>query len=135
MITHAGARTRAVYKWEDDLLLLRSAGGNQKVKSVGQAQLIVNRIWDREGMRSKPPKVVIKDHKGYPNYCDGVITLTDSNRWVLTLVHEVAHATGVGPSFNHHSKAFVKKFINLLAFQFGWNQYDLTCDAMKRKLL
>lgn len=138
MIRHPGARTRALYKWEEVLLYKRATGGNRKVRSQKEGEFIIARFWAMEKRARPRPKLIIKKRlKGYPSYDPNThtITLGGTDMYVITLLHEIVHALGLGPEGNHHSPAFVRKFIKYMSFQFGWSMYDLTCDAMEAKLL
>lgn len=137
MIRHAGSRTRTLYRWESRLINRKATGGNRKVRSAAEGRLIIDRIWQLEGRKGPVPTLEIKKMRGYPYYEDAkhAIVLTSEDHSVQTLVHEITHALGVGRSDNHHSEGFVKKYCKLLAFQFGWSEEQLLCEAKDIKLL
>lgn len=107
------------------------------VRSDKEARFVIDRIWKLEGRKGRQPKYVVKKNKGYPYYEDirHEIVLTEEDHYMLSLIHEIVHALGLGPRKNNHSVAFIKKYAKLLAFQYGWSEEQLLCEAKVMKLL
>lgn len=131
MITHPGARTRALYIWENDDLDRRLPA---RMRFVNRRN--ISRIVRKFKYRVAPPSVRITQSKGHP-YCLGwkEIMLTMQNRRKNTLVHELTHARGFGSLDNPHSVGFVRAYIDALARAFGWDADELQLQAHMRGLL
>lgn len=137
MIKHPGARTRALYRWEDQLLQRGASGGNRKVRSEKEARFIIDRIWKMEGRKGAQPAFKIKTMTGMPYYETErhEIVLTNEDHFMLTLIHEIVHSLGLGHGKDIHDVRFIKKYAKLLAFQYGWTEEQLLCEAKMMRLL
>mgnify|MGYP001604260186 FL=1 len=132
------ARTRALYKWEADDLDHRDEAW-RNVWTVIRGQEIIRDIWKHKWGRScipPAPTLELRPIKGHA-YCQGrtriVLTLDDATE--LVLLHELAHAMRGGSIRNPHSVWFVRCYIKLMWFWFGWHQEELEFQAMTRGLI
>jgi hypothetical protein len=142
MITHSGARTRAFYQWE--LGDLKSRAGVCQLPLTATFW-VTARFYMRFSKwaisrfelavliasgRRKLPRVEIRPIKGDP-YCLGrsLIVLTRKDHLNITLLHELVHALGYGSRSNPHNRAFVLKYIEVLAWWFGWDADELKLQA------
>jgi hypothetical protein len=138
MIKERGARTRALYKWEDEDLVLRR--GNVSLHP-GEAQWFANEVWIKEGWNTRHscPDVIVKDRKGRA-YCEGralivLFSLPKGEDSKVVLIHELVHARGYGDGKQMHPVSFVKKYLELLHRYMGWNYQALALEAIRRGLL
>lgn len=136
-ITHPGARTRALYGWEECDLKHRSG-----VRAVWFPSLIVRSFWYRfrvtrllNGSPPAPPRIEWKDG-GAPE-CIGrsLIRLPHDERLNITLIHELVHALGFGSYPNPHNRAFVKQYIKALNWWFRWEIEELELQAHSWRLI
>ena len=134
MITHPGARTRALYKWEKDEIDNRP--GNRTLSSAGMGTAIACEVWDMWNCSRPIPRVLLRDSKGHP-YCQGysLIVLTYEDCLVSTLLHELVHARGFGVPGNFHTVGFVQAYINVLGNYLGWDNLELELQAHDRGLI
>lgn len=123
MITHAGARTRALYDWERQDLDNRV--GVVPVSPIEAWDMILTLVPGWQGM------LEIRDMKGYPRHYPNHIILTVKDHYNLTLIHELSHIKMPG----HHTVGFVKKYIKLMNAWFGWEEEELEMQANWRGLL
>lgn len=122
MITNPVARTRALYKWEDDLvstvlpkpgLLVENHGWFWSDVDSNESAMA---MWFRLGMWHNPPKEscprVHLRHGLKRSYCYGradiYLAFTEANQ--IILLHELIHAKGYGSEQNPHNKAFVVRY-------------------------
>lgn len=135
MITHPGARTRALYKWEHEEIDLRC--NNKPINDLNEAVLIAYGIWKSYWNVQRPIPVISINHKNGGSECNGYshIRLATNNHLTSTLLHELTHARGYGTPTNFHTVGFVKCYINVLSFYFKWNSFDLLMGTYKRGLI
>lgn len=138
VLTSPVARTRALYKWKADDLEHRD-GAWKRVWTEMRGQEIIHKIWRRKWGRGRippAPTLELRPIKGRA-YCEGwtriVLTLDDTTE--LVLLHELAHAMRGGSERNPHTPRFVRCYIALIVYWFGWNAEELTFQAMCRGLI
>jgi len=112
MITHPGARTRALYMWEKKVI-----HPHEIQLDAGRLSTILQFLWTFEGRWcDRRPLLNISDTDKIST-CQGrrLITLTRSDMEFTTISHEFVHARGFGSFKNPHNVAFVKFWISLMA--------------------
>ena len=107
--------TRRLYALENRLYKDHRFTEITKSRSITYLQRLATTIWKNEGITKSMP--VIRFGKGtyhigeYYSWCDGTtIELAPTQRDVLTLIHELVHAMGMG----YHNKKFVHTEVYLL---------------------
>ena len=145
MITHSGARTRALYMWECSDLKRRD-GVHQVVEYRLRIVIAVRfymRFYSQTSNLMFPwllwryiPRVEIRQIKGNP-YCQGrsLIVLTMEDHLNVTLIHELVHSLGYGSDRNPHNRAFVLKYLEALSWWFGWDIDELKLQAKQWGLI
>lgn len=150
VIKHSGARTRALYKWENEVLLQTPPGFN----TCDEVHLncLAEAIWASEGwdLARPAPRIHLLDGKKeqyswsmgkkhvylippIPAAKSLGIRLGGNNPVVL--IHELTHARGFGDYGPMHSVGFVKLYLRLLSKYLGWDLSELVKDAKERGLL
>lgn len=126
MITHAGARTRALYMWEETDLELRK--GVKTIKTITQAVYMINSL--------EPSWRGIIEITGIHNFCKGRKHIRiASNEVDLMVVHELTHAIGYGSPSNPHNRAFAMNYIKMMVKWYKWDKDELMLQAMWRGLV
>ena len=151
VIRHGGARTRALYHWENVDLCLRPDG--RKQLKVDELNRIAEGIWATEGWtlaRLAPQVHIIRDCKAEYSWTIGKkqIYLLPPNpnakriparlggTNAVVLIHELTHAKGYGDYPGQmHSVAFVKLYLKLLSKYLGWDHDALVAEAKRRRLI
>lgn len=103
--------TRRIYGLEEDMYYDRRFAGITKQRSLPYLTTLAKKIWKGEKYSRKMPN--IRFGKGFQQYswCDGeTIELVETQRDILTLVHELVHGIG----YDDHDKSFVAKEFILL---------------------
>lgn len=136
MITHPGARTRALYKWESEDLLNRTGAGSKI--NIWTAQTVRDFLWFKFANKRQMPSIRIAY---WPNnemsFCQGYsqITLYPDGHNLVVLTHEVVHALGYGSRGNVHSRGFILAYMKSLHIVLGWDHNELRTEAHRRGLL
>ena len=123
MITHAGARTRALYSWEETDIQHRD--GIKRINDITDYRNIADQLG------FSVPKIEIHPGVHYYPFCEGRtrIVMTGTNNFNYTFIHELAHFDRGGTSKNCHTVGFVRKYIRLLVRYFGWDEEELLLQA------
>lgn len=130
MITHPGARTRALYMWEANDLIKRDSFPGLKFYN----NYIVYAF--PRNFLMKVPSLEIRKMSGQ-SYCQGrsKIVLAHHDCSVVTLLHELTHARGFGSIRNPHSRGFVLAYIEMLNWGLGWDVDELRLQAYSFNLI
>lgn len=145
VIKHGGARTRALYKWENEDLCQRTAGKHRM--NEHELNLYTQWIWDEEGW-DKCPTIHVVNSGQYsysmgrkiaylaipvPNSPKAGLRIGGDNKVVL--IHELVHCKGFGDYGPMHSVGFVKLYLRLLSKYLQWNHSVLVMVAKERGLI
>lgn len=133
MITHAGSRTRAIYRWHDEDLRLREGVWRS---SRANLYMIRDLLWSRfESYRPLPSMSLNSRTK--ESYCIGYsqIVIAEKEADSVIVTHEVVHALGYGSPTNPHSRGYALAFIKALAAVHGWDKDELKIEANRRGLI
>ena len=119
-----------VYNWD---WMLRSLPQNWKLVTVGECQVLVEKIWIREGQHPHDVPIVT-DGRGRTSAGSkrGEIAIPHKMRQSVVICHEVAHEMlpcGVG-----HTEDFVSTFITVLNNNLGVSKDTLIETAMDYKV-
>lgn len=137
VLTHKGARTQALYRWENEEFYDTPAGSRKL--SEEQLRSLAQKIWDGEGWGGHYPCPTIKIENTYDNlsYSQGrtAIVLVPKDANAVILIHELVHARGHGVGAIMHPVSFIKVYLRLLNKYLGWDLNELTEKAMKRRLI
>ena len=120
-----------VYNWEWVALL--SLPQNWKLVTVNECQVLVEKIWLREG---QPPHDVpiVTDGRGRSSAASkrGAIAIPCDMRQSVVVCHEVAHE--LLPNGKKHTEDFVSTFITVLNNNLGISKDALIETAMDFKV-
>lgn len=136
-LIHGGARTQALYRWENEEFY-GSPAGRRKL-SEKQLQAMAQEIWASEGWDAHLPCPTLRIERTPDDlsYSQGrkVIVLVPKDANAVILIHELTHARGYGVGAIMHSVGFVKMYLKMLNKYLGWDLTELTEKAMKRRLI
>lgn len=137
VITHPGARTRALYAWERELYEHVDC---YDFVCKDEAQAYLNVVWHNE-FRTKPqPRLDFRPTTlGRPCANNEEITLLHMGRSNLHMLHEICHSAGYGSHVNPHSVGFVNAYIILLYHWMPrtkfWHRTHLQVQARNKRLI
>ena len=134
MITHAGARTRALYAWEQDDLEKRLT----ERLTVKQMQQYANEFWCYENWDSRERTPTLHYTREAVAYCWGRsdIFMTRRQAHRVVLIHELVHARGYGGiGSNAHTVGFVRTYLTLLNKHVGFDRDELFETAFLKGLI
>ena len=120
-----------VYKWEWEVLL--SLPQNWMLVTVGECQILVEKIWLRE--EQHPDDVpIVTDGRGRTSAGSkrGEIAIPRKMRQSVVICHEVAHE--LLPNGKKHTEDFVSTFITVLNNNLGISKDVLIETAMDFKI-
>jgi hypothetical protein len=134
MITHVGARTRALYAWEQDDLEVRI----KERLTVEQMQKFANKVWRLEKWDANESVPTIHSYRGKQAYCYGRADIYMPRRQSCRVVvlHELVHARGYGNKGNNqHTVGFVNVYLRVLHTYLGFDYVDLMNTACYKGLI
>ena len=119
-----------VYNWD---WMLRSLPQNWKLVTVGECQVLVEKIWIREGQHPHDVPIVT-DGRGRTSAGSkrGEIAIPRKMRQSVVICHEVAHE--LLPNGKKHTEDFVSTFITVLNNNLGISKDVLIETAMDFKI-
>ena len=120
-----------VYNWE--WTALRSLPQNWTLVTVGECQILVEKIWVREGQHPHDVPIVT-DGRGRRSAASkrGKIAIPCDMRQSVVVCHEVAHE--LLPNGKKHTEDFVSTFITVLNNNLGISKDALIETAMDFKV-
>ena len=120
-----------VYKWEWEVL--RSLPQNWMLVTVGECQVLVEKIWLQEGqLPHDVPQVTDGRGRLSAGSKRGRIAIPRKMRQSVVICHEVAHE--MLPYGVHHTEDFVSTFITVLNNNLGISKDALIESAMDFKV-
>lgn len=133
VIRDARVRTRALYAWERDELMVTKRNPRFDLIDVQKFTL---EFWRREGRSGErvPPVEFLRD--GDASYVvGGKIYLHMDDTGPVILTHELVHRLGYGVGRSIHNVAFTREYIRCLSIYVGYERDWLTFSAMARRLI
>lgn len=134
LIHHPAARTRTLYRWETEELML---GRHNPRFTLAECRKFASDFWWRNGRRSEKCPTVDISLVGDLSFAEGraSIVLNFHECGPVVLTHELVHAKGYGQGRLIHPVSFVRVYIDALARFVGLNRSMLIDSAMMRGLL
>lgn len=134
IVRHSGARTRALYRWETEVIFLDKRNTRFDMKAC---ERFAADFWRYEGrVAERCPRIKLTMHGDY-SYCLGrsdiIIHIQESGPVIL--IHELVHAKGFGSGKSMHPVSFVRDYLRCLARFVSFNFNEIEESAMMRGLL